>query len=140
MNLKIKNFNHIKSKLTNKSQIIARDKINEKDSNLEKNRIGLLYDMEKKSLIIQKIIRGCFTRKKYEKKLTNIKEKNANENIINIINNKEIKNNLMSNKINYEDSSSLRSELSEISINSNDLNFSDEESEDFNESDLCDFE
>lgn len=139
-NLKVKNFNQIKNKITNKSQIIAKNKSKEKDLYLEKNRIELLYDMEKKSLIIQKMLRGYLTRKKYGKKLTNIKNKNLNDNIINIINNKVIKNNLKRNENNFEDSNSLRNELSEISINSNDLLFSEEESENLNESYLSDFE
>ncbi len=139
-NLKVKNFNQIKNKITNKSQIIAKNKSKEKNLYLENNRIELLYDMEKKSLIIQKMLRGYLTRKKYGKKFTNIKDKNLNDNIINIINNKVIKNNLKRNENNFEDSNSLRNELSEISINSNDLFFSEEESENLNESNLSDFE
>ena len=139
-NLKVKNFNQIKNKITNKSQIIAKNKSKEKDLYLENNRIELLYDMEKKSLIIQKMLRGYLTRKKYGKKFTNIKNKNLNDNIINIINNKVIKNNLKRNENNFEDSNSLRNELSKISINSSDLFFSDEESENLNESYLSDFE
>ena len=142
-NLKIRNFNHFKSNIMNKTQIIARNKTldeNEfksiKDNfDNQKDKMGVLYEFEKKSLIIQKMLRGCLIRKKYEKKISNIKQNNLNNNNNNINYNKT-NNNENIKKINLDESTSLRSELSNISINSKDLNFSDEESEDIKESDL----
>ena len=140
--LKIRNFNHFKSNIMNKTQIIARNKtLDEKEFKLikdnfdnQKDKMGVLYEFEKKSLIIQKMLRGCLIRKKYEKKISNIKQNNLNNN--NNINYNKTNNNENIKKINLDESTSLRSELSNISINSKDLNFSDEESEDIKESDL----
>ena len=89
----------------------------------ENNKIDILQDLENKSLIIQKMLRGSLIRKKYENKLTNIKKKKTNKNK-DLNKNKRLKNN---------ESSSLRSEISKISINSDDLNFSDEEDESEND-------
>ena len=141
--LKIRNFNHFKNNIMNKTQIIARNKtLDEKEfksmkDNFDnkKDKMGVLYEFEKKSLIIQKMLRGCLIRKKYEKKISNIKQNNLNNNNNNINYNKS-NNNENIKKINLDESTSLRSELSNISINSKDLNFSDEESEDIKESDL----
>ena len=141
--LKIRNFNHFKNNIMNKTQIIARNKtLDEKEfksmkDNFDnkKDKMGVLYEFEKKSLIIQKMLRGCLIRKKYEKKISNIKQNNLNNNNNNINYNKT-NNNENIKKINLDESTSLRSELSNISINSKDLNFSDEESEDIKESDL----
>lgn len=69
------------------------------------------------------MLRGSLIRKKYENKLTNIKKKKTNKNK-DLNKNKRLKNN---------ESSSLRSEISKISINSDDLNFSDEEDESEND-------
>ena len=90
--------------------------------------------MEKKTLIIQKIFRGYLARKKYEKNLSNLKENNNQNEVFNKITKKnlEVKKN---NFLNFDNSSSFRSEVSQVSINSKDL-LSDEESEDLKESDL----
>ena len=142
--LKIRNFTRFKSNIMNKSQIIARNKtLDEKEFKSikdnfdnQKDKMGVLYEFEKKSIIIQKMLRGRLIRKKFEKKnLTNIKQNNLNNNNNNINYNKT-NNNENIKKINLDESTSLRSELSNISINSKDLNFSDEESEDIKESDL----
>ena len=145
-NLKIRNFTHFKNNIMNKTQIIARNKtLDEKEFKLikdnfdnQKDKMGVLYEFEKKSLIIQKMLRGCLIRKKYEKKLTNLKQNNINKDNNNINNKtKNNENNEKNKKIkNLDESSSLRSELSNISLNSKDLNFSEEESEDIKESDL----
>ena len=82
-NLKVKNFNEIKNKIIKKTQtfekieVLNKKEIEvEKNDNKEKNKIGVLYEMEKKTLIIQKIFRGYLARKKYEKNLSNLKENN----------------------------------------------------------------
>ena len=144
-NLKIRNFTNFKSNIMNKTQIIARNKTldeNEfksiKDNfDNQKDKMGVLYEFEKKSIIIQKMLRGRLIRKKFEKKnLTNIKQNDINKDNNNINNKINNDNNEKIKKINLDDTTSLRSELSNISINSKDLNFSDEESEDIKESDL----
>ena len=143
-NLKIRNFTNFKSNIMNKTQIIARNKtLDEKEFKLikdnfdnQKDKMGVLYEFEKKSLIIQKMLRGCLIRKKYEKKLTNLKQNNINKDNNNINNTINNDNNEKIKKINLDDTTSLRSELSNISLNSKDLNFSEEESEDIKESDL----
>jgi hypothetical protein len=140
-NLKVKNFNEIKNKIMKKTQtfekieVLNKKEIEvEKNDNKEKNKIGVLYEMEKKTLIIQKIFRGYLARKKYEKNLSNLKENNNKNEVFNKItkNNLEVKKN---NFLNFDNSSSFRSEVSQVSINSKDL-LSDEESEDLKESDL----
>ena len=69
-NLRIKNFNQVKNKLLNNNQEY---KINN-NLNLKGNNKN--HDFEKKTVLIQKMLRGSITRKKYEKKLSNIKTKN----------------------------------------------------------------
>ena len=143
-NIKIRNFTNFKSNIMNKTQIIARNKtLDEKEFKSikdnfdnQKDKMGVLYEFEKKSLIIQKMLRGCLIRKKYEKKLSNIKQNDINKDNNNINNKINNDNNEKIKKINLDDTTSLRSELSNISINSKDLNFSDDESEDIKESDL----
>ena len=73
-NLKVKNFNEIKNKIIKKTQtfekieVLNKKEIEvEKNDNKEKNKIGVLYEMEKKTLIIQKRIRR-FYYEKYRKK------------------------------------------------------------------------
>ena len=93
--LKIRNFNHFKNNIMNKTQIIARNKtLDEKEFKLikdnfdnQKDKMGVLYEFEKKSIIIQKMLRGRLIRKKFEKKnLTNIKQNNINKDNNNINN------------------------------------------------------
>ena len=162
-NLRIKNFNQVKNKLLNNNQEY---KINN-NLNLKGNNKN--HDFEKKTVLIQKMLRGSITRKKYEKKLSNIKNKNNNlskstqnkskdklknksktksrsqskkknksKNNIKNKNKNKVKGLNKSNSkthknINYL---SISSEVSKVSINSEDLNFSDEESDDINEDDL----
>ena len=86
-NLKVRNFKEIKSKMLNNSLDFKRIKTNNNNksnkklnlkNNNHKNKIEVLNEFEKKSLLIQKIFRGRFTRKKYERKLSNIKNNNNN--------------------------------------------------------------
>ena len=159
-NLRIKNFNQVKKKLLNNNhENKVKNNFNIKENN--KN-----HDFEKKTILIQKMLRGSITRKKYEAKLTDIKNKNnKNNNLIKSTNirkdkiktkNKtkskskkkvKSKNNLKNkNKIkglNKDNSKqktinclTISSDISKVSINSEDLNFSDEESDDINEDDL----
>ena len=115
-NLKVKNFNEIKNKIIKKTQtfekieVLNKKEIEvEKNDNKEKNKIGVLYEMEKKTLIIQNEVFNKITKKNLEVKKNNF--------------------------LNFDNSSSFRSEVSQVSINSKDL-LSDEESEDLKESDL----
>ena len=73
------------------------------------------------------MLRGNLVRKKYENKLINIKNKyNYNKS-------KDLNKSNNSKRLKRNESSSLRSEISKISINSDDLNFSDEEDESEND-------
>ena len=159
-NLRIKNFNEVKNKLLNNNhENKIKNNLNIKGNN--KN-----HDFEKKTILIQKVLRGSITRKKYEKKLSNIKTKNNN--LSKITQNKskdklknksktksrsqskkkiKSKNNIKKknkgkslNKSNFKHTNinclTISSEVSKVSINSEDLNFSDEESDDINEDDL----
>ena len=159
-NLRIKNFNQVKKKLLNNNhENKVKNNFNIKENN--KN-----HDFEKKTILIQKMLRGSITRKKYEAKLTDIKNKNnKNNNLIKSTNirkdkikskNKtkskskkkvKSKNNLKNknkvkglNKDNSKQKTinclTISSDISKVSINSEDLNFSDEESDDINEDDL----
>ena len=159
-NLRIKNFNQVKKKLLNSNhENKVKNNFNIKENN--KN-----HDFENKTILIQKMLRGSITRKKYEAKLTDIKNKNnKNNNLIKSTNirkekiktkNKtkskskkkvKSKNNLKNknkvkglNKDNSKQKTinclTISSDISKVSINSEDLNFSDEESDDINEDDL----
>ena len=162
-NLRIKNFNQVKNKLLNNNQEY---KINN-NLNLKGNNKN--HDFEKKTVLIQKMLRGSITRKKYEKKLSNIKNKNNNlskstqnkskdklknksktksrsqskkkiksKNNIKNKNKNKVKGLNKSNSKTHKNINclSISSEVSKVSINSEDLNFSDEESDDINEDDL----
>ena len=162
-NLRIKNFNQVKNKLLNNNQEY---KINN-NLNLKGNNKN--HDFEKKTVLIQKMLRGSITRKKYEKKLSNIKNKNNNlskstqnkskdklknksktksrsqskkknksKNNIKNKNKNKVKGLNKSNSKTHKNINCLTisSEVSKVSINSEDLNFSDEESDDINEDDL----
>ena len=90
-----------------------------------KNKIEVLKEFEKKSLLIQRMFRGRSTRKKYEKKIVNMK--NNKDNKRNKSKKKELNKSKNSKKIKKNESiSSLRSEISKMSLNSEDLDFSED--------------
>jgi hypothetical protein len=67
---------------------ISKNNNNKKNSTykeiIDKYKIGILKDLERKTLIIQKMFRGKLLRKKFEKKLENINIKVPNKNMIQI--------------------------------------------------------
>ena len=85
-NYKVKNFKKLKNKMLNKTHDFQKSNNNFISNNgstnktiikndNSQNKIGVLKEIEKKSILIQKMLRGTLIRKKYEKKLTNMKNK-----------------------------------------------------------------
>ena len=106
--------NKIKIKNNNNNNSIYK-KIEIKNKNL--NKIDIFFIIEKKCLLIQKIFRGFLTRKKFKKN-------SENKQIFLIENDKQ----------------NFSNNISDISITSSDLNFTEEIDESINENQIEDFE
>jgi len=112
-NLKIK-IKEKNNNNNNNNSIYKKIEIKNKNS----NKIDIFFTIEKKCILIQKIFRGYFSRKKFKKNYENKKI------FFQIENDKQ--------NINYN--------ITDISLTSNDLNFTEEIDESINENQIEDYE